>query len=363
MKNRVLVFGASGVGAKAKAVLEKEGKQVLAFSDNNELKWGEEFEGIKIISPADIDINNYDLFAIGNFKAKKSIEEQLVSLGVDKKNIVAPILPNTIWKNEVIKIEESKKGQKIAVVLGDGPAKEFCDNYFKLLDKWDFENNFWAFQYLVEDILCIVNHPSSKSWWKTNSISQYMNLQLSFYAITEMSNINEEDYKFELIISDCKDLENLIKNKNTYKFWNNRLPRQLEVDFINKIESLKEVCNNNNIPIDEIAIVSGAVLQAYGLREEKFADDIDIVMTDRFRQVYGSGLVIVSENVEMHPQNEMKCNLPELDYYDDEIIGNEQLHFYLRGVKFCDLQILYEHRCVTTNYDEVRIMEWFGCKH
>lgn len=106
--------------------------------------------------------------------------------------------------------------------------------------------------------------------------------------------------------------------------------------FLKKLEDLKETLIENNIPRASVCVVSGAVLQAYGLRESKEFDDIDIIMTSDLREQYGKGLVIVSERAEMHPQN-------EYDISDDEIILNEKNHFVFRDLKFMCLRILDEY--------------------
>ena len=84
---------------------------------------------------------------------------------------------------------------------------------------------------------------------------------------------------------------------------------------------MKEVLFNKNIPRNKVCVVSGAVLQANGLRESKLFDDIDIIMTSDLRELYGRELGVVSEYAEMHPQNEyIIC--------DDEIIVNNENHFF-----------------------------------
>ena len=104
-------------------------------------------------------------------------------------------------------------------------------------------------------------------------------------------------------------------------------------DFLYKLEDLKQVLKENRIPRENVCVVSGAVLQAYGLRQSKKFDDIDIIMTGDLRKVYGNGLVIVSATAEMHPQNEYAVS-------DDEIIRNKQYHFVFHDLKFACLEIV-----------------------
>lgn len=113
---------------------------------------------------------------------------------------------------------------------------------------------------------------------------------------------------------------------------------QLEIsdkDFLDKLENLKKVLQSNNIPLKKVCVVSGAVLQAYNLRNSKKFDDIDIIMTSDLREFYGKGLVIVSESAEMHPKDLYTIR-------DDEIILDKKYHFIFNGLKFMTLKLLYD---------------------
>ncbi|MGI6656852.1 MAG: nucleoside-diphosphate sugar epimerase/dehydratase [Desulfobulbus sp.] len=136
-----------------------------------------------------------------------------------------------------------------------------------------------------------------------------------------------------------------VDSPTTRAFLRHRHPLD-DQSFLDKLEDLKSCCRGHNIPLAEICIVSGGVLQAYGLRRSKLFDDVDIIMTERFRRLYGRGLVIVSESAEMHPQN-------EFDIDDQTIIADPQWHFVWQGLKFMRLSLLYRQRKET---EEGRLM-------
>lgn len=121
--------------------------------------------------------------------------------------------------------------------------------------------------------------------------------------------------------------------------------------FLERLEELRQTLQRNNIPLAEVCIVSGAVLQAYGLRPSKLFDDVDIVMTSRFRELFGEGLVIVSDSAEMHPKD-------RYDISDDAIIGDSTNHFIWQGLKFIRLSLLYRH-VKHRSTDEARLIEKF----
>ncbi len=124
--------------------------------------------------------------------------------------------------------------------------------------------------------------------------------------------------------------------------------------FLEKLEDLKSCLYENRIPRSKVCVVSGAVLQAFALRPSKKFDDIDIIMTSELREIYGKGLVIVSDSAEMHPQNEYRDS-------DDEIINDQRKHFIFRDLKFMTLELLYEHRrrhrSGSDTQEEIQLME------
>ena len=144
------------------------------------------------------------------------------------------------------------------------------------------------------------------------------------------------------------------EQKSDLTLWYKKLGiKILDTELIEKFDGLKSVLKENNIPLSEVCVVSGAVLQVLDLRKSKTFDDIDIIMTSPYRELYGTGLVIVSETCEMHPQNEYD------DITDDEIITNPKYHFYYRGLKFIDPKILYKHKLKKGSKEEANLLEVF----
>lgn len=241
MGTKFIIFGCGEVGIKAKQLLEQQGNEIVAFTDNDSKKWGKVCAGIKIISPDQIIEQPFDMFAIGIYKAAETIHKQLVDMGIDEKQIVTPLKPQRIYVNP-----------------------EAC-------------------------------------------------------SFKELTHISESDRMSE----------------STKRYESNHISIE-DKSFMDKLENLKTVLEDNNIPRNKVCVVSGAVLQAYGLTKSKLFDDIDIIMTSDLRQRYGNGLVIVSEYVEMHPQNEYAIS-------DDEIINNVQNHFIFSDLKFLNIEIFYQY--------------------
>lgn len=366
---KALIFGAAGVGLKVKKQLENEGIQVVAFSDNDENKWNKELEGILILPPYDIKIEEYDMFAIGVYRHVETIKKQLEDMGIKEKSITVPIIPKRLFYNDKYNPPYVEKGEKMIMIWGGiESCSESLQNFLKnvLKKRIDFQNNFWAFQYFVEDCLMLEKPEKSTKFWKDYNVTDFLQLCVDIYYMNDIKENRNLEREFTqnaqfIFETDNYIINRMIENHNTEFFWKQRLPRAFEPRFLLRIEKLKEKMMEYNIPLDEVCVVSGSVLEAYGLREAKKIDDLDIIMTDRLRKLYGSGLIIISEEIEMHPQNEL-LNINDDNIYkisDDEIILNEKYHFWLRGIRFLCLDLLYRHKQSIGNKEELRRINYF----
>lgn len=81
--NNVIIFGIAGTGQKIYNQIKKE-ENVIYFTDNNEKMWGNEYDGIKIISPQELPKIDFDYIHIGSMCGLKAISEQLKDMGIPK---------------------------------------------------------------------------------------------------------------------------------------------------------------------------------------------------------------------------------------------------------------------------------------
>jgi len=152
-----------------------------------------------------------------------------------------------------------------------------------------------------------------------------------------------------------EELETL--EESAYSSRNTRAYQAMQIEirdkeFLKRLKSLREVLVKNRIPRRSVCVVSGAVLQAFALRESKEFDDIDIIMTDDLRQLYGGGLVIVSDTAEMHIQNQYSIS-------DDEIITDPVNYFVFAELKFMHPKILAEYTR-KHNEEEYKLLRQLG---
>jgi FkbM family methyltransferase len=78
-KSRVIIYGAGNFGKCTKDFLEAVGIKTSAFCDSQ--KYGSDFCGIAVISPADLRADDYIVIAIGATSARTEIYDNLVKNG------------------------------------------------------------------------------------------------------------------------------------------------------------------------------------------------------------------------------------------------------------------------------------------
>lgn len=229
--------------------------------------------------------------------------------------------------------------------------------YFDL----DFTDNFYAFENFINDIY--------KTYKENKAIKKKIDiLKMSSLVVRVVLVDNEKDRDRNLygIVTDKKtklrdkltydipseayctlhaadsyeefvDLKSIVFSYNNYKQLMRRVNNQYRNCFLDYLDELKGACLNRNIPISEVCIVGGGVLEAYGIRE---TSDIDIVVSDRVRKSLTTRHGIkISDNVEIVDSSYWRCDdgfLPTVD----EMLLNSDYYFSLYGCKFANLELV-----------------------
>jgi len=90
----------------------------------------------------------------------------------------------------------------------------------------------------------------------------------------------------------------------------------------------------------DICIVGSSPLEVVGLRQ---ATDIDITLSSRARQRFGAGITHLTDWLDIVTRNYARSTgHPPIS--DDQLIGNPQNHFWFRGWKFADLDIVFRRK-------------------
>lgn len=110
----------------------------------------------------------------------------------------------------------------------------------------------------------------------------------------------------------------------------NRIKRfATQKNFESLLLQLKKLIQEYNIPTQEICLGGSSALAAYGLRD---VQDLDLLATksviDAFKKI---------KNTKIHPHLN---NFHFYPYAQEEIILNEDLHFYYRGIKIATLDVI-----------------------
>lgn len=349
----VLIFGAGEVGKMAKERLEETGYSVKAFSDNNPKKWGMNFAGIPIISPMEIQPDQYDLFAIGLYKHVEDVKQQLIELGVEENCIIIPITPpaKIYYNNKIIVNKMSERCYYLLKISEDDASYEGVpDKEIVLIKTFDFHDDSDAYgQWLMEVDGLLGDKVENNRWRETQSNPSNCRT-VEIYEIpcanSEIMTQAVGNRRGDLQICIDEYQKNILFNQNTYEFWLRR--RHVEVSTILKkrFDDLKIAMKKYTVPLEEICVVSGTVLELYGIKATKPGDDLDIIMTSRFRELYGESLIVVSDDIEAHPKDEYYCE-DESEFStltDDKIIGDERYHFYFFGVKVLILELVYRRK-------------------
>lgn len=122
-----------------------------------------------------------------------------------------------------------------------------------------------------------------------------------------------------------KYLINILYNKNNLNYLNYRSSKFIKkIDF--KLKKLENFLNSNNISKDEICIDSGSVLELLGIRE---SSDLDLISINKYN--------LKTDLIEFH---ERDINIDRTKISDKEIINNPNYHFYYKGFKFMNLELV-----------------------
>ncbi|MCH8519517.1 MAG: hypothetical protein LAT82_02060 [Nanoarchaeota archaeon] len=128
-------------------------------------------------------------------------------------------------------------------------------------------------------------------------------------------------------LSHSQYLINLIFNDNNLKYLNLRSKK-----FVNKLDKkllqFQKILNLKDISKQEICIVEDSVLELCGIRESK---DLDIISKTSLNFEYND------EFIETHKRD---INIEKTKISDDEIIYNHDYHFYYKGFKFMNLELI-----------------------
>ena len=273
------------------------------------------------------------------------------------------------------------------------PAAEKLDYIINMIEskmtivgcfELDFTNNFYAFINIINEIYSTYEGNSAM----LRKIDNLLKQPLTFHIIiTSDENCKDNLYgmmtqtKYEIRDeltfdipaeeyctihgTDSRDeflkLREVLLSYNNYVQLMKRVNTEYSPDFLRRICSLKNHCKERKIPLSDICVVSGAVLEAMGIRH---SDDIDIIASERIRkQLNSNGTYTFDSNNEIVSVGRMRTEYGDL-LPDDSIIYDHNQYFILYGCKFCNIENVKYQKLFSANHrdkddSDIRLIEIF----
>jgi hypothetical protein len=180
----------------------------------------------------------------------------------------------------------------------------------------------------------------NESYSTTNSIGVLFIESESYSNLSKIKNRIQNNFKysdhffyFPKSQEEAMKLSQTLLNENSIFFLNNVSPNKLK-KFMSKLNKFNNFLKKLCVDKENFCVVSGAIMEAYGLRESSRIDFIH----------YGYDSLILAED-DKHFQDRTK----DMSYYKksyDDIIFNPENFFYFNGIKFASLQNVKEMKKV-----------------
>lgn len=284
---------------------------------------------------------------------------------------------NTDDKQRILKGFVDIHSDKCAIFVVWNPLFKYIDNvkavinnYFDIVGdvELDFENNYIAF---TNALLEIYEPNISQSGDDTVIREKAKLLQANYLSfkvivvtnqnkntdktISELSKICKDEIRnlFNHILpkecfctvhssdgkDECNYLASILLSPNNIKHLKMRISTNYDNKFLIRIRELKHTIQNLNIKsINDICVIRSGVLTALGILKDT---DLDFIIKSQYRKLFGNG--------DIHLNN-VSCDIASL--YDIEahkidenkIIECDDYHFYAKGIKFANLNIVKEQK-------------------
>lgn len=250
----------------------------------------------------------------------------------------------------------------------------------------DFSNNFYAFKNIINEIYSTYEGNSAMVRKIQNLMMMPLKLRVILTSDENFENENLYGWMTQLKLelrdeltfdipaeeyctmhgTDSKEefetLKEVLLSYNNYKQLMSRVNTEYRDDFLKRIGLLKEHCKEHKIPLSDVCVVNGAVMEAMGIRT---SDDIDIIVTRKIRTLLNTNSTYEFDNeneiVSAGRMRDEKGNMIS----DDSIILNYNNYFVFYGCKFMNIDNLKYEKMFSANYREkdkrdVRLIEIFN---
>lgn len=272
-----------------------------------------------------------------------------------------------------------------------GPVEDYWDvieerisHNFKVIGRLDFSFDKEQFEYIVEDIYSF-EFGVKPTFQILEKISYLKNFNLVFSVI--VFEVVPPQYLYEEGNPICKDvlslkksireelstivpvekfvtihtsdnpahtnhIGNILLNKNnlqTIKMIKNAKPKKIFLDWLDEFIN---VLNMHGLKKEDCCIVGSSSLEVLGIRK---STDIDFVLKEEIRdQFFPKEFVKLSTNVDMASKGYHVKERTISSFSDDQIIYDQDKHFYFRGIKFASLAIIRDRKAFQKRPKDLR---------
>lgn len=141
---KAIVFGATKSALSIYAEISRK-YEIIAYCDNDQRKWGDEINGLKIVSPQFITEMNYDEIIIVSFSAKDIIKEQLLSMGIAEDKINTSYVDFQARARENFVRDYSKLVYQCGIQGSVAEAGVFQGEFAKIINKCFSDRTLYLF--------------------------------------------------------------------------------------------------------------------------------------------------------------------------------------------------------------------------
>lgn len=141
-------------------------------------------------------------------------------------------------------------------------------------------------------------------------------------------------------VKEFEELKEVCLSHNNFNQLYHRVNTVYRKEFIDMLDELKIECVQKEIPIQDVCVVGGGVLEVMGIRE---THDIDVIIYPkhkaRIAELDGTKL---SENVEVVASGYFAGG--DADLNETAVIDDADLHFIFYGCKFANLELVKKRK-------------------
>lgn len=254
---------------------------------------------------------------------------------------------------------------------------KYIGNIRKIINKYcdivgevdlDFENNYIAFTNIILDIYepNIKRDSNEKTILRKIKLLKFYYLSFKVIVVTNQDKNNNTDihelvldiknnirnaFDFEIpkqifatmhssdSINEVKYLSNILLSPNNIEHIKLRKDYKYNLDFLQRVRNLSNFINKIGIEnLDEICCIGSSVMTALGIKTD--SNDLDFIVKSKYREKFGYNSVQYGEyDIGV---SDVMCEGRKI--IDDLQIYDSDYHFYFKGVKFINLDILKDRK-------------------